>query len=67
MNLNSNPTKAQLQKLIKSCDDNEGAHILWVDRQGEVFITLLDENITPVAWAENMGDKIRFRYETYDV
>lgn len=65
MNLNSSPTKAQLRKLLRSCDDDEGAHILWVDRQGEVHITLLDEEATPAAWAGSMGDRIRFRYETY--
>jgi hypothetical protein len=65
MNLNSNPTKAKLRKLLKSCDDDAGVHILWVDRQGEVNITLLEEETTPAAWAESMGDRIRFRYETY--
>ncbi len=65
MNLNNNPTKVQLRKLLKSCDDNAGLHIMWVDRQGEVYITLLDDSITPAAWADSMGDQIQFRYETY--
>jgi hypothetical protein len=65
LNLNNNPSIKQLRELLQSCDDTAGSHVLWVDHQGTVHITLLDRKITPAVWAENMKDQIRFRYETY--
>src|SRR5438034_1059892 len=32
MNLSANPTKEQLRKLLQSCDDRAGHHVLWVAR-----------------------------------
>ena len=64
MNLNRNPTKDQLRELLRSCDDDAGHHIVWVDRAGEVRITLLDGSVTPAEWATKMEGQIQFRYET---
>jgi hypothetical protein len=64
MNLSRNPTIEQLRDLLKSCDDNAGHHVIWVGYDGEVHITLLDEDSTPGHRAEAMGNQIRFRYET---
>lgn len=64
MNMKNTPTKEQLQALLRSCDDTAGGHILWVNRLGDVHITLL-VNETPVKWATRMSEEIQFRYETY--
>lgn len=41
MNLNHNPMQSELAELLRACDDRAGHHVLWVDRGGEVRITLL--------------------------
>jgi predicted phage gp36 major capsid-like protein len=40
MNLSENPTKEELKALIARSDDNEGDHILWVDRDGDVYCAM---------------------------
>lgn len=57
-------TKDDLRQLLASCDDMEGHHIIWVDHNGNVDITLLPAKLTPAGWGEMMEDKIKFRYET---
>jgi hypothetical protein len=64
MNMNNNPTKEELQALLRACDDTAGGHILWVSRSGEVQIILLTRE-TAAKWAGRMGNEIQFRYETY--
>lgn len=64
MNMNNDPKREELAALIRNCDDTAGAHILWVDRLGEVRITLI-KNETPASWVKRMDDKIKFRYESY--
>ena len=66
MNLNKSPTKTQLELLIASADDNAGHHILWVDTVGNVNLTLLPDDITPVGFGEKTPN-IRLRFETYCV
>jgi hypothetical protein len=65
MNLDENPTQEQLRALIASCDDEAGGHVVWVDPQGGVHVTQLGWDITPGGWAAKMGDRIQFRYETF--
>ena len=64
MNMNNSPTKDELQALIRSCDDEAGRHILWVNKNGEVQITLL-KNETPANWVRKNEKSILFRYESY--
>lgn len=63
MNLSDNPTKEQLKALIAHVDDNEGHHILWVNRDGDVNLTLLREDLTPVRFDQTNGAKMKFRLE----
>jgi hypothetical protein len=65
MNLNRNPTKEELQTLLAACDDGEGIHVLWVERLGEVQITLLLTE-TDVEWIKGIDDeKVQFHYRSY--
>jgi hypothetical protein len=65
MNLNRNPTKEELQTLLAACDDGEGIHVLWVERMGEVQITLLLTE-TDVEWIKGVDDeKVQFHYKSY--
>jgi len=64
MNLTNNPTKSELRELLASCNDDAGHHIIWVGPQGDVNIELLPGDMTPVGWAERMGDQVKFRFET---
>jgi hypothetical protein len=66
MNLKNNPTKPQLQTLLASCDDNAGPHVIWVGTNGEVYAEALPEGLTPAGLAESKGNRIKFRYETFD-
>jgi hypothetical protein len=64
MNMNNSPTKDELKELIRACDDTAGSHILWVNKNGEVQISLLI-NETPASWVKRLEKSIRFRYESY--
>ena len=64
MNMNDHPTEAQLRGLLQACDDTPDSCILWVDRFGEVQVTLLLTE-TPAEWVKRMDEKVQFRYATY--
>lgn len=64
MNMNNNPTKEELRALIYACDDSAGHHIIWVNRLGDVRISLV-ANETPAKWVTRMEDEILFRFESY--
>lgn len=65
MNMQNDPSKNQLRALLYACNDLAGCHILWVNRLGEVHITLLGKE-TPAHWAERMESQIQFRYAVYE-
>jgi hypothetical protein len=65
MNLDRNPTKEELQTLLAACDDGEGIHVLWVERLGEVQVTLLLTE-TDVEWLKGIdNEKVQFHYKSY--
>lgn len=65
MNLNNNPTKEELQVLLGACDNGAGIHVLWVERLGEVQVTLLLTE-TDVEWIKGVdNEKVQFHYESY--
>ncbi len=66
LNLKKGFSKRGLKQLLSSVDDTEGHHIMWVDYAGNVYLTLLPEELTPAGWEEQMGDKVKFRYETFN-
>ena len=65
MNANRNPTKEQLKALLSSCDDNKGAHVLWVNPDGDVQISLIPDDLSIPEWDNSMGDEILFRFGSY--
>ncbi len=58
MNLNNHPTATELSALLASVDDNADHHCLWVDHQGEV-------HLTPVEQLEGCKPQMRMRLEIY--
>jgi hypothetical protein len=64
LNLKKGFTVDDLCQLLSSCDDIEGNHIIWVDHDGNLNITLLPNKFTPAGWDNSMKGKIKFRYET---
>src|SRR2546421_13074003 len=64
MNLNHNPTKEQLRELIKRCDDSAGHHILWVKKNGEVQLSRVPKDRTPVGF-EQGHPEMQLRSETF--
>ncbi len=63
MNLNNNPQASELSSLLGSCDDSAASHCLWVDKNGEVFVTPIPSNLTPIGF-EKSQPSMFMRYET---
>ena len=63
MNLSQYPTKEQLRGLIASCDDEDGDHVLWVDHNGRVHLSLTPEELN----GEDLNDAvlIKFRFDVW--
>jgi hypothetical protein len=64
MNVKQNPTKDQLRSLVASRDDKTGHHMLWVSVDGDVFLDMIPEDLTPIGYAESLRGRIQFRLET---
>jgi hypothetical protein len=64
MNLNQNLTKEQLKALFFSCYDFIGHHVLWVAKNGDVALTPLPSELTPVGFDQTNPDLL-LRYETF--
>jgi len=65
MNLTKAPTAKQLQALLARANDDDGHHILWVDKTGNVQLTLIPEGLTPAGWEERNKGNIQFRLESF--
>jgi hypothetical protein len=64
MNLNANPTPQQLRELIRRCDDNAGHHVLWVRNTGEVEISRIPDDQSPVGF--RVADpEMQIQYEPF--
>ena len=64
MNLNDKPTPDQLRELLRGCDDYAGHHVLWVKRNGDVYLSRLPAGRTPVAFQEDHAE-MQLRYDTF--
>ncbi|MFI8981163.1 hypothetical protein [Ectopseudomonas khazarica] len=64
MNLNNTPSIEQLKSLLAACNDEEGHHILWVTKTGEVHISVLSEELGPIGFEESKPE-MALRYETF--
>jgi hypothetical protein len=63
MNMNHNPTRAELKRLFAGADDDAGHHVLWVDRAGEVHISVVPDHLTPIGFA-SATPTMKMRHET---
>jgi len=64
MNLDNNPMVEELRDLLRKCDDQAGHHVLWVAKNGDVHVSQVPENKTPVGFA--MAEpEMQLRYETF--
>ena len=60
MNMTRKPTVTQLRTLLAKADDFAGHPILWVDKKGEVHLSLVPDQATPRGWSEHYGDRLQF-------
>lgn len=65
MNLNTNPTITQLQAITREANDEAGNHILWVNHNGDVQLTLVPLGLGPNGFQDSQPS-MRLRYETCD-
>jgi hypothetical protein len=63
MNLRENPTLEQFRALLASRDDSDYAYVLWVDSDGEVFLTPMQGTV-PAMW-ESYQTTLKFRFESF--
>lgn len=64
MNMNNRPTIEQLRALFSAQNDDAGDHILWVDQNGTVNLSVLPDELTPVGF-EEVAPNIKIRFETF--
>ena len=64
MNLNNNPTGGELRKLISTCDDSAGHHVLWVKKSGEVDLSRISQDQTPLGF-QQAHPEMQMRFETF--
>ncbi len=64
MNLNQSPTVDELKKIFMHANDDAGNHSLWVDKSGEVHVSLIPTGLTPIGF-EKGTLSMALRYETF--
>jgi hypothetical protein len=64
VNLDNNPTKEQLRALLSACDDRAGHHVLWVTKTGDVRLSPIPKDHTPVGFQEDHPE-MQLRLETF--
>lgn len=66
MNLANNPTKDQLKQVLSMGSNPDIFHyVLWVDHQGNVYLSAVSQDETPVQFYKTNESKIKFRLETF--
>lgn len=65
MNMNKNPTVEELRALVRACDDLASHHVLWVEKNGDVHLSEVPKDRTPVGFQEDLPD-MQLRYETFE-
>ena len=63
MNLTNNPQLDELAALFSVCNDSIASHALWVNKQGEVFVSAIPVGMTPIGFEKSQPDLL-LRYET---
>ncbi|UEP39989.1 hypothetical protein [Burkholderia sp. B21-005] len=65
MNLNKSPSIDQLRTVFAAADDEQGHHVLWVDKAGQVHLSTLPEELTPIG-LEDSNPTMLMRYPTFE-
>lgn len=65
MNLNNTPTEEQLRQLLAGCNDRAGHHVLWVEKNGEVHISMSPAKPSLAGFQQSHPD-MKLRYETFE-
>ncbi len=65
MNMNNNPTRAELKQLLGAADDGAAHHMLWVGFDGEVHVDPIPSHLSPVGYYKSMEDVMKIRLETF--
>ena len=64
MNLNDNPSLDELKEMFASCNDDAGHHVLWIDKFGEVNLSVIPKDLTPAAFQKETT-QMQIRYEAF--
>jgi hypothetical protein len=64
MNMQKKPSIDELKDIFSQCDDEAAHHVLWIDKSGEVFLSRLPEELTPIGF-EEAKPEMQVRFETY--
>lgn len=64
MNLNRNPSVEELRSLLRQGDDSAGHHVLWVKRTGDVELSRIPKDNSPVGF-EKAQPEMQMRFETF--
>ena len=64
MNLNNNPTLDELRVIFAAADDAAGHHALWIDTAGDVHLSMIPPELTPLGF-EQVTPSMKVRCETY--
>jgi hypothetical protein len=59
-----NPDIDALRKLIADADDTAGHHIVWLDLDGNVHVSLLVDEF-PIEWEKRNENRYKFRLESF--
>jgi hypothetical protein len=65
MNMEKSPTIDELRGLIRACNDSAGHHILWVAKNGDVQLSIVPKELTPVGFQQTTSE-MQLRYETFE-
>jgi hypothetical protein len=60
MNLNLNPNLSQLKEMLSNCDDENFNHIIWVSKDGEVYIYETDKKNPTAIFDMEVGEHLKF-------
>lgn len=66
MNMETNPTVDELRALIRAEDDRAGHHIVWVATNGDVHVSIVPEDMSPVD-LERIHPDMQLRLETFQI
>jgi|SRR5580704_7304010 hypothetical protein len=64
MNMEKGPTVQELRELINAQNDRAGHHVLWVAKTGDVRVSMVPEDLTPVGF-EDEHPEMQLRLETF--